>query len=148
MKNVEPHNAETQPAADNKNRLVVLVIEDDPFFRDVMIEALERAGFLTQSAENGSVGLKIALAQPIDIVVTDLFMPEKEGMETIRILRDRFAFMPILVVSGGIAGQRSDFLGMSVRLGASAAISKPFLPSELVQAVRKLAAAAGLSPAA
>jgi CheY-like chemotaxis protein len=148
MKNVEPHNAETQPAADNKNRLVVLVIEDDPFFRDVMIEALERAGFLTQSAENGSAGLKLALAQPIDIVVTDLFMPEKEGMETIRILRDRFAFMPILVVSGGIAGQRSDFLGMSVRLGASAAISKPFLPSEFVQAVRKLAAAAGLSPAA
>jgi DNA-binding NarL/FixJ family response regulator len=73
------------------------------------------------------------------------FMPEKEGMETIRSLRDRFAFMPILVVSGGIAGQRSDFLGMSVRLGASAAISKPFLPSELVLAVRNLAKEAGLA---
>ena len=148
MTNVEPHNADTQAAADKPKALVVLVIEDDPFFRDVMVEALERAGFRTQAAENGSVGLKIALAQPIDIVVTDLFMPEKEGMETIRSLRDRFAFMPILVVSGGIAGQRSDFLGMSVRLGASAAISKPFLPSELVQAVRKLATAAGLAPAA
>ena len=145
---MEPHDAESQVAADKTKPLVVLVIEDDPFFRDVMVEALERAGFRTQAAENGSVGLKIALAQPIDIVVTDLFMPEKEGMETIRSLRDRFAFMPILVVSGGIAGQRSDFLGMSVRLGASAAISKPFLPSELVQAVRKLATAAGLAPAA
>jgi CheY-like chemotaxis protein len=145
---MEPRNAETQAAADKHKPLVVLVIEDDPFFRDVMVEALERAGFQTRAAENGSVGLKIALAQPIDIVVTDLFMPEKEGMETIRSLRDRFAFMPILVVSGGIAGQRSDFLGMSVRLGASAAISKPFLPSELVQAVRKLATAAGLAPAA
>ena len=144
---MEPQNAEKQVAADKPKPLVVLVIEDDPFFRDVMVEALERAGFRTQAAENGSVGLKIALAQPIDIVVTDLFMPEKEGMETIRSLRDRFAFMPILVVSGGIAGQRSDFLGMSVRLGASAAISKPFLPSELVQAVRKLAAAAGLPTA-
>lgn len=148
MTHVEPHSAETQAAAGEPKALVVLVIEDDPFFRDVMVEALERAGFQTQAAENGSVGLKIALAQPIDIVVTDLFMPEKEGMETIRSLRDRFAFMPILVVSGGIAGQRSDFLGMSVRLGASAAISKPFLPSELVQAVRKLAAAAGLLSAA
>ncbi len=144
---MEPQNAEKQVAADKPKPLVVLVIEDDLFFRDVMVEALERAGFRTQAAENGSVGLKIAMAQPIDIVVTDLFMPEKEGMETIRSLRDRFAFMPILVVSGGIAGQRSDFLGMSVRLGASAAISKPFLPSELVQAVRKLAAAAGLSTA-
>ncbi len=144
---MEPQNAEKQVAADKSKPLVVLVIEDDPFFRDVMVEALERAGFRTQAAENGSVGLKIAMAQPLDIVVTDLFMPEKEGMETIRSLRDRFAFMPILVVSGGIAGQRSDFLGMSVRLGASAAISKPFLPSELVQAVRKLAAAAGLSTA-
>ncbi len=145
MTHVEPQNAETQAAADKPKALVVLVIEDDPFFRDVMVEALERAGFATRAAENGSVGLKIATTQPVDIVVTDLFMPEKEGMETIRSLRDRFAFMPILVVSGGIAGQRSDFLGMSVRLGASAAISKPFLPSELVQAVRKLAAAAGLS---
>ncbi|MCA3260608.1 MAG: response regulator [Telmatospirillum sp.] len=148
MTNVEPHNAETPLAAGKPKPLVVLVIEDDPFFRDVMVEALERAGFQTQAAENGLVGLKIALAHKIDIVVTDLFMPEKEGMETIRSLRDRFAFMPILVVSGGIAGQRSDFLGMSVRLGASAAISKPFLPSELVQAVRKLATAAGLLPAA
>jgi CheY-like chemotaxis protein len=147
MTRMEPQNAEKQVAADKSKPLVVLVIEDDPFFRDVMVEALERAGFRTQAAENGSVGLKIAMAQPLDIVVTDLFMPEKEGMETIRSLRDRFAFMPILVVSGGIAGQRSDFLGMSVRLGASAAISKPFLPSELVQAVRKLAAAAGLSTA-
>ncbi len=146
MTNVDPHNAAPRIAGDKSKPLAVLVIEDDPFFRDVMVEALERAGFQTLSAENGAVGLKIALAQPVDIVVTDLFMPEKEGMETIRSLRDRFAFMPILVVSGGIAGQRSDFLGMSVRLGASAAISKPFLPSELVQAVRKLAAAAGLLP--
>jgi len=146
MTNVEPRNAETPIAADKSQPLVVLVIEDDPFFRDVMVEALERAGFRTKAAENGLVGLKIALAHKIDIVVTDLFMPEKEGMETIRSLRDRFAFMPILVVSGGLAGQRSDFLGMSVRLGASAAISKPFLPSELVLAVRKLAAAAGLLP--
>lgn len=145
---VEPHNAETQAAAAASKPLVVLVIEDDPFFRDVMVEALERAGFQTRSAENGAVGLRIALEHPIDMVVTDLFMPEKEGMETIRSLRDRFAFMPILVVSGGISGQRSDFLGMSVRLGASAAISKPFLPSELVQAVRKLATAAGLAPTA
>ena len=142
---MEPHTAKTQVAADKQKALVVLIIEDDPFFRDVMVEALERGGFQTRSAENGLIGLKIAMAQQIDIVVTDLFMPEKEGMETIRSLRDRFAFMPILVVSGGIAGQRSDFLGMSVRLGASAAISKPFLPSELVQAVRNLATEAGLA---
>ena len=147
MTRVEPNNAETNNAAAEPKVLAVLVIEDDPFFRDVMVDALGGAGFRPLAAENGSVGLKIALAQHVDIVVTDLFMPEKEGMETIRSLRDRFAFMPILVVSGGIAGQRSDFLGMSVRLGASAAISKPFLPSELVQAVRNLATAAGLLPA-
>jgi len=98
MTNVDPHNAAPRIAGDKSKPLVVLVIEDDPFFRDVMVEALERAGFQTLSAENGAVGLKIALAH------------------------------------------------MSVRLGASAAISKPFLPSELVQAVRKLAATAGLLP--
>jgi len=126
------------------HRLTVLTIEDDPFFREVMVEALERADFRVLQAENGLQGLQIALTQKIDIVVTDLFMPEKEGMETIRSLRDRFPLLPILVVSGGVPGQKSDFLGMSVRLGASQALSKPFLPSALVNAVTKLAIAAGL----
>jgi CheY-like chemotaxis protein len=147
MKNVETPNQARSTAPDERERLAVLVIEDDRFFRDVMVEALEQAGFAVAAAENGLVGLNIVRARKIDIVVTDLFMPEKEGMETIRSLRDRFPFMPILAVSGGIPGQRSDFLGMSVRLGASASIAKPFLPSELVQAVTKLAIAAGLQRA-
>jgi CheY-like chemotaxis protein len=129
-----------------EGRATILLIEDDPLLREMMLPALQRAGFAVLVAENGKVGLQIARGQKVDLVVTDIFMPETDGIETIRKLRDQAPTLPILAISGRKANRMSDILAMSVRLGATETISKPFLPSELIAAVERLARAATLPP--
>lgn len=119
-------------------RATILLIEDDPLLREMMVPALRKAGFAVLVAENGKVGLKIAAQQKIDIVVTDIFMPETDGIETIRKLRSQAPTLPILAISGSKPDRPRDILAMSLHLGATETISKPFLPSQLVAAVEKL----------
>jgi CheY-like chemotaxis protein len=123
------------------SRATVLVIEDDSSMLELMVSALENAGFAVLVAANGKIGFQIAVERKIDIVVTDIFMPVTDGIETIRKLRSHAPTLPIVAISGSNPNRMSDILAMSLKLGATETISKPFLPSALVETVAKLARA-------
>ena len=119
----------------------VLVIDDDEQVRALLYEILDRAGFQVMEASNGVEGLKLYRSQPADLVITDLIMPEKEGVETIMELRSQFPNARIIAISGGQRAGGRDYLPIAARLGARRTVAKPFSRQEILEAVRESLAA-------
>jgi DNA-binding response OmpR family regulator len=116
----------------------ILVIDDDDDVRRAIRRHLESDGHEVVEAPHGKAGMKLFRDRPTDLVVTDLFMPEQEGLETIRELRRSFENPKILVVTGAAPGGAFDFRAQATLLGAGAALSKPFTREELLTAVHAL----------
>jgi len=117
----------------------IIIIDDDAQMRRMVGRILTGAGHDVREAENGCDGLAAIRAQKPDLVITDVLMPEKDGIETIRELRTADGKIPILVFSGG--GQISNkamFLDMAKEFGASASLEKPFRAAELLETVARL----------
>jgi len=112
----------------------ILVIEDDIVVRDVIAATLRSQGYVPIAADNGRQGIASFKSEEPALVITDILMPEKEGIETILELRRLRPEAKILAISGG----RKDFLDMAARLGASAVLTKPFRPAELLDTVARL----------
>lgn len=87
----------------------ILVIEDDAAHRRMLKTGLEEVGYEVVEAQNGKVGLRLYHQQPCDVVITDIFMPEKEGLETILELKRQFPAVKIIAISGG--GFRGSYAG-------------------------------------
>lgn len=105
----------------------ILVIDDDAQLRQMLTTLLTRKGFQVKTAENGKAGLDLAQRHRFDLVITDIFMPEKEGLETIQEFRQRFAGTPLIAISGGSkAFPIGNFLNVARQLGAVACLEKPF----------------------
>lgn len=115
----------------------ILVIEDDEAVRRAIRRHLEIDGHEVVEAPDGKAGTRIFRQDPPDLVITDLFMPEKEGLETIRELRRDYKEARILVVTGAQPGGSLDFRDHARMLGAKAALSKPFTREQLLGAVRE-----------
>ena len=113
----------------------ILVIEDDDTFRDLLLMALSQQGHTVRGAINGIDGLNQFRAQPADLVITDIVMPEKEGLDTIRDLRRDFPGTRIIAMSGGVAYDPKLYLHMASRFGATAILAKPFSLARLQEAV-------------
>jgi len=113
----------------------ILVIEDDEQIRVLLRQILEREGHEVLEAPEGDKGLKIYRENLPDIVITDLLMPGKEGLETIRELREVNPDVRIIAVSGG--GQISPdlYLDLARKLGAFLTLKKPFTRMEILGAV-------------
>jgi len=120
----------------------ILLIDDDATVRYALRQLLERAGHVVDEAEDGQAGVERYAARGADVVVTDIIMPNQEGIETIIRLRRLTPSLPIIAMSGGGRSGNRDFLAMAEKLGAAKVTAKPFRPKELVEAV------AGLLPAA
>ena len=103
-----------------------------------MRKIVERMGHLAEEAEDGSVGLRLFREGGYDLVVTDLLMPEKEGIETILELREQDSEVPILAVSGGMTLDRTGPLADAEALGADASLPKPFAVEEFSEAIESL----------
>jgi CheY-like chemotaxis protein len=117
----------------------ILIIEDDELIRDVLKQLLEREGYNVTTARNGKIGIELFQAEPSDLVITDLIMPEKEGIETIRELRKDYPDLKIIAISGGgniIAP--TEYLNIAQRLGVQKTLSKPFKTEEILEAIRQL----------
>jgi DNA-binding NtrC family response regulator len=114
----------------------VLIIDDDEQLRALLHEILERAGFAVMEAANGSEGLKLFRTDPADLVITDLIMPEKEGVETILELRREFPDARVIAISGGGRNGSASYLPIAARLGARRTVAKPFSRQEILEAVR------------
>ena len=116
----------------------ILVIDDDIQMREMLRQVLERAKYEVEDAADGKIGTNIHRQQPVDMVITDLIMPEKEGIETIRELRRDFPQLKIIAISGGGRIGANGYLNVAKTIGADATFSKPFELKELIETVKKL----------
>jgi DNA-binding response OmpR family regulator len=115
----------------------ILVIDDDRLVRDTLVRVLERKGYQVLAAPDGWHGVEMFRHERPDLVITDIIMPEKEGLETIREIRGECSNAKIIAISGGARLGNMDYLEMAGKLGASEIISKPFDPTELVELVSR-----------
>lgn len=125
--------------------LRVLIVEDESALRDIASAALRRAGHEAVAVGDGSAALAVLDDKDFDAVVTDVFMPEFDGIELIRALCTANRREPVLAISGGGSYGNDSLLPMAKALGAQATLRKPFLPAELVAAVEAIAG--GATPA-
>ena len=117
----------------------VLIVEDDPGMNEYIKDILTQKGFEVSSAFNGFSGLDAIRASAPHVVILDIFMPEKDGLEMLVELR-RFAnSLPVLVISGKQHLLSGCSMSLAKQLGASDVLSKPFTPSALVDRVIALA---------
>lgn len=106
-------------------KLSVLVVDDDPIQRAIIGEVLS-ATYDCEEAENGAVALRKLAARPADLVIVDMLMPEKDGIETIAAIRSRWPTTRIIAISGGGASLPSRYLLDTARaVGADAVMDKP-----------------------
>jgi DNA-binding response OmpR family regulator len=127
----------------------ILVIDDDQPVRTAIAVVLEREGFEVVTVADGRAGKAAAEKSRFDATIVDLFMPDMDGLETIRSLRQSCPGMPIIAVSGALslfdfrdlAEAPPDYLAMATDLGAVTGVQKPFQPRELVRAVKESIAA-------
>ena len=110
----------------------ILVIDDDVLVRKSIVHLLEGAGYQVLTAEDGARGMAIFRNEQPDLVITDIVMPEQEGIQTITEIRKAKPDAKIIAISGGGRIADTDFLRIAQVLGAMAAISKPFDPDELL----------------
>jgi len=113
----------------------ILVADDEPGVRNYLREVLETAGYEVTEAADGEQALKAARAGRVDLVITDLVMPEREGIETIRALRKEASGVGIIAISGALGPQ---FLEIARVLGAQAVLSKPLRADLLLAKVAEV----------
>jgi len=116
----------------------ILVIDDERMVRDTLKIILAAAGHEVLLAEDGHQGIKAFNESAPDLVITDILMPEKEGMETIRDLRQIRPNLPIIAISGGGRVGNISFLKVAERFGADRTIAKPFEPEHILTTVAEL----------
>jgi DNA-binding response OmpR family regulator len=112
----------------------ILVIDDEASVRAFIRQTLETEGYEVKEAADGKEGLAALRPYPADLIITDIFMPNKEGIDTIRTVREQFPQTKILAISGG-GSRRMEVLSAAVQFGAHHALEKPFTPAELVAAI-------------
>ena len=119
----------------------ILVVDDEAEIRNVIRVTLEGAGHTVEDAANGAIGLNVLAGASFDLIITDILMPEMEGIETIRTVRKSGCMVPILAITGG-GSMDADGLLLAVKhLGATRGLAKPFRHSELLRVVAEMLAA-------
>ncbi len=116
----------------------VLLVDDDDMVRYALGKALRKAGHEVLEAADGVKVPSIIETEGADILVTDIIMPDQEGLGTIREVRGQYPRLPIVAMSGGGRMAGTDYLAMAKSLGADAILSKPFDKSELLALVDTL----------
>jgi DNA-binding NtrC family response regulator len=113
----------------------ILLVDDDEDFRLFLRETLESAGYLIETAAEGRGALRLVRRQAFDLVVTDLIMPGKEGLETIVELHGLNPGLKIIAISGGGWLGPESCLAMAQQLGAASTLVKPFTSEEILESV-------------
>jgi CheY-like chemotaxis protein len=117
----------------------VLVVDDNADLRLTTKLLLESEGYVVETAANGAEALRIQRERPSHILLTDLFMPEVDGLELVQGFRAAYPAMPVIVVSGGsrLGNQQADHLSVARELGVYT-LRKPFDPQALIDALRRV----------
>lgn len=124
----------------------ILIIDDDVDFSEIISVLLTTAGHDVLTAHDGKQGLSLCDQQPPSLVITDMIMPECDGMEVISIIRRRFPGTRILAISGGGWLAKENLLKWAQRAGADAIVPKPVEPDALLLQVSELLALPATDP--
>lgn len=118
--------------------MLILIIDDDTDILEIISKILEREDYKVFIASNGNEGLQIIKSTPeIDLVIIDLIMPEKEGIEIIREIKEDFPHIKTVAMSGGGRSATNNYLSLAKFLGADLTLKKPFGTEELLKSVQK-----------
>jgi DNA-binding response OmpR family regulator len=123
----------------------ILLIDDDDMLRGVLAKALGHVGHTVIQAGDGQLGVELARAAALDLVITDLVMPVQEGVETILALRREHPALPIIAISGGLSNSQL-YLEIAEKIGAKRILPKPFTPQELSAVIDEVLAEIKRSP--
>ncbi|MCP4350757.1 MAG: response regulator [Desulfobacterales bacterium] len=115
----------------------ILIVDDENEIRDMLRQMFEREGFEVVEAPDGKEALKIFRQEQTDLVITDIIMPEQEGLETIIKLRKEFPEVKIIAMSGGGIIEPEPYLNMAEKVGALRTFTKPVNRKELLEKVRE-----------
>lgn len=118
----------------------ILIIEDDFHVRDMLERLLRKTGYDAQLAENGAEAVKMHRENPMDLVITDIIMPEKEGLEVITEFRREYPSVKLIAISGGGRIGSANYLKTAKLLGAERTFAKPVDTSQLLSAIEELLA--------
>ncbi len=129
---------ETGRTPDSPPPACVLVVDDDQAFRSVLRRALERTGYRTLLAGDGRAAWGQLQTHQVDLVLTDLIMPDVEGVELILRIRREYPHLPVIAMSGGGRVEPACYLTGARYCGAHATFAKPFSIAELLETVRAL----------
>ena len=113
----------------------ILLVDDDDGVRKFMHRTLAQAGYEVEEAANGELAVQAYRRRASDLVITDIVMPDKEGLQTVRELRRFTPPAKIIAISGGGFGRAADYLEMAIMFGAARVLSKPFTSQELLEVV-------------
>ena len=130
-----PNPSDPNPTLSDK---VVLIIEDDAVMLRALGHAFQQAGCRLVGARDGEEGLARFVERTPDLVVTDILMPNREGVETILAMKARAPQVKILAISGGGRLGAEEVLSLARRLGADAVLPKPFRSAEILKVARDL----------
>jgi len=111
----------------------ILIIEDDSDIRSLMKQIVELVGHEIVEAVDGNDGMEKLEESTIDLVISDIFMPDKEGLSVIQDIRKTNKSIPVIAVSAG----GKYYLDSALDFGANKALAKPFEPEELINAVKE-----------
>jgi CheY-like chemotaxis protein len=119
----------------------ILLVDDDEQLRTMLSVVLRRAGYEVQVAIDGIEASNFYRSDPTDLIITDLIMPEKEGLEIIRELRKDYPQAKIIAMTGGGRTGTMNYLKVAKALGAQELLEKPFPTQEILEAIRRVLAA-------
>jgi DNA-binding response OmpR family regulator len=116
----------------------ILIIDDDEQVLTMLQQLLEREGYEVITAPDGKAGMRLFREEGADLIITDILMPEKDGLETIIELRKDYPDVRIMAISGGGEIEPRFYLHFANEFGALSILTKPFEREELLAAVREL----------
>jgi len=126
----------------------ILIIDDEPQIRSMIRLILERSGYTVIEASDGIEGIRRFREKPADLIITDLIMPNKDGIGMIIELKKEFPDIKIVAMSGGGLNRPEGYLRGAQKLGAACTLSKPINRQELLRVVRDTLNTESETPAA
>lgn len=121
-----------------RKQVRVLVVDDNPDLRASLRMLLESSGYDVEVASDGQQALQVHGTRPVDVLVTDIYMPLSDGLETIAAFRGAAPWVKIIAMSGGGAFSRFTHLEVASEIGADVTLTKPFDFDELLAIFRSL----------
>jgi CheY-like chemotaxis protein len=117
----------------------ILIIDDDELYRAIICKALRAEGYETFVSPDGQSAMNSYKDLKFDLVITDIFMPEKDGIEVIEEIKEVHPHMKVVAISGNAAAGHGTFLELAQTCGADAVLEKPFTPEQLLEKIQALA---------